>query len=106
PIRVMISATDVNDRLPVLRELQLPQLLSVIRGAIRQAPRLPIRGFSDPDVPYTVLVEDPRHRGTGRSGDQLVRVRIAQNLRDGKWPIGGGRGGQDQGRTRQPEQSG
>src|SRR5690348_13732911 len=95
PVGVVIPPTNVNHRLAVARELELAELLAVIRGAVRQASRLPVRRLRHPDVAHAALVEDPRHRGARRRGDHLARVWIAKHLGHGERPIRGGRRGGD-----------
>ena len=80
PVRSVVAAAHVHDRLAVGGKRQVRQLLPVVFGVAGDAPRVELRTVGHVDVPDAALIERPRDTGAYRRRDQVVGERKAEDL--------------------------
>ena len=79
PVRAVIAAAHVDDRLAVGRERQARQFLPFVAGIRRDPARLKVRSVGGVNVSTASLVERPRDRGALRRRNQVVGERIVED---------------------------
>jgi len=82
PIRAMVAAAHVDDRLAVGRHRQLRQLLAVVSGIGRESSGREGRGVGGVDVAHAALVEGPDDCRAGRRRHEIVGSGEAEDLID------------------------